>query len=61
VLVVEGGPPAAQHDAEEALRMARQLVSEGVPKREAARRVRALAGGKVSAREIYEHLVASSS
>jgi 16S rRNA (cytidine1402-2'-O)-methyltransferase len=60
VLVIEGTQPR-QASAEEAVRLARDLVAQGLPKREAARQARERAGGSVSVREIYEQLLASSS
>jgi len=54
VVVLAGAQPAA--GAEEPLAVARRLVADGVPKREAARQARAAAGG--STRDIYEGLLA---
>jgi 16S rRNA (cytidine1402-2'-O)-methyltransferase len=56
VLVVEGVPQATG-DHQDALRFARDLVAEGVPKREAARRAKASTGASTSLRELYGRLV----
>ncbi len=56
VLVVEGVSAASGGEAE-ALRVAEELVAQGIPKRDAARRARQAAGGTVSARQIYAALV----
>jgi 16S rRNA (cytidine1402-2'-O)-methyltransferase len=58
VVVVEGAeePVPSEHDAAAAVRLASSYVGDGAKKREAARRAAAETG--VSAREIYDALVA---
>ena len=56
VLVIQGAQPR-QASAEEAVRLARDLMAQGLPKREAARQARERTGGAVSAREIYQQLI----
>jgi 16S rRNA (cytidine1402-2'-O)-methyltransferase len=56
VLVVEGAAHAAGGE-EDALRMARDLMAQGLPKRDAARRAKAVTGASTSLRELYGRLV----
>ena len=55
VVVVLGGAPEAVGSLSEAIEMARQLLTEGARKRDAARRAAERFG--VGAREVYERLV----
>jgi 16S rRNA (cytidine1402-2'-O)-methyltransferase len=56
VLVVEGAKPETVSSAD-AVQVARGLVGQGVPKKEAARRARDQVGGGLSARDIYQKLI----
>jgi 16S rRNA (cytidine1402-2'-O)-methyltransferase len=57
VLVVEGTTPPPGDD-EEAVRLARDLAAQGVPKREAVKRAKAMTGTALSLRDLYGRLVA---
>jgi len=57
VLVIEGAPEDDGPDVGEVVQVARELVAQGLGKREAARRARAITGAAVPLREIYERLM----